>query len=358
MKKSVLIVDDEELNRELLKQIFENEYNIIEAEDGYEAIGLFEKHSDEVAVVLLDLIMPRVSGYQVLQYWQNRGILNKVPVVLITASEDQQMEFSCYSLGALAVINKPFVAKTVRKRVDSMIEMFNNVGILEEQIKNKNDQISKQQKRLESFQEKLLDTISNIVEFRNLETGLHVKRVKEFTRILAETYREKYPEQGLTKEQIDVIVAAAAMHDIGKIAISDDILLKQGKLTDEERQIMQEHTTKGCEILNMMMDVQEEDQFKACYEICRHHHERYDGNGYPDGLKGNEIPISAQLVSIVDVYDALVSVRVYKKAFSREDAFRMIVNGECGVFAPKLVQCFMAAKERIANCDDVNTTTS
>lgn len=354
MRKSILIVDDEELNRELLKQMFEQDYDIILAENGQEAILKLGQHMDEVVVVLLDLLMPVVDGYHVLQFWQERNIFQKIPVVLITAADDQQLEFSCISMGAFEVINKPFVAKTVRKKVDTLISVYHNMDNLEERIKDQSDQLFKQQERLESFQEKLLETISNIVEFRNLETGLHVKRVKEFTRIMAETYQKMYPEDGLTKAKIENIVAAAAMHDIGKIAISDNILLKRGPLDAEERRIMQTHTTQGCEILNMLIDVQEEEKLNACYEICRHHHERYDGKGYPDGLVGEEIPISAQLVSIVDVYDALVSERVYKKAFPKEVAYDMITSGECGVFGPKLIACFKDARERITECDDSN----
>lgn len=244
------------------------------------------------------------------------------------------------------------MAQTVRKRVISTIELYQNVEELESTIKNQNETIDEQKQKLEAFNDSLLDAVSNIVEFRNLETGDHVKRVKGLTRILAVAYQKLYPETGLTKQKIDTIVRASALHDLGKISIPDNILLKPGRLTDEERQVMMSHTTKGCEILNMLSDVQDQETFKASYEVVRYHHERYDGRGYPDGLKGEDIPISAQLVSVADVYDALVSERVYKKAFDKETAYNMIMNGECGTFSPKLMQCLEFAREAIETFAD------
>lgn len=352
MRDTILIVDDEELNRELLRQMFETDYNILMAKDGKEAIAQLGKNMNRIAIVLLDIVMPVLNGYQVLQVLHAKEILDKIPVILITAQDDAQTEFACYSLGATAIINKPFVAQTVRKRVISTIELYQNVEELETTIKDQNQTIDEQKQKLETFNDSLLDAVSNIVEFRNLETGDHVKRVKGLTRILAVAYQKLYPETGLTKKKIDTIVRASALHDLGKISIPDNILLKPGRLTDEERQVMMSHTTKGCEILNMLSDVQDQETFKASYEVVRYHHERYDGRGYPDGLKGEEIPISAQLVSVADVYDALVSERVYKKAFDKETAYNMIMNGECGTFSPKLMKCLEFAREAIETFAD------
>jgi putative two-component system response regulator len=347
MRDTILIVDDEELNRELLRQMFETDYKVLMAKDGKEAITQLGKHMNEIAIILLDIVMPVLNGYQVLQVLHAKGILDKIPVILITAQDDAQTEFACYSLGATAIINKPFVAQTVRKRVVSTIELYQNVHEMETTIKGQSETIDEQKQKLEAFNDSLLDAVSNLVEFRNLETGDHVKRVKGLTRILAVTYRKLYPEAGLTKHRIEVIVRVSALHDLGKIAIPDSILLKPGRLTDDERKVMMSHTTKGCEILNMLSDVQDQETFKASYEVCRHHHERHDGKGYPDGLKGDEIPLSAQLVSLADVYDALVSERVYKKAFSKDVAYNMIMDGECGTFSPKLIKCLEYAKEAI-----------
>lgn len=353
MKKAILIVDDEELNRELLRQMFEQDYNIYMAQDGKEAITLLGRHREEIAIVLLDLVMPVLNGYQVLQVLRSKKMFQEIPVVLITANADLQAEITCYSMGAAAIINKPFVAQVVKKRVDNIVEAYQNTEKLKETLKNQEAKLYEQQQQLNVFYDKLMDAVSNIVEFRNLESGTHVKRVKELTKIMAECYSELYPEEGLTPEKIAVIVRASATHDIGKISIPDHILLKPGKLTDEEREVMMSHTTKGCEILDMLVDVHDDVHYQAFFDICRHHHERDDGNGYPDGLKGEEIPLSARLVSIVDVYDALVSERVYKKSFSKEKAYEMIVNGECGVFSPKLLRCFEHARSKIEYCEDV-----
>lgn len=197
-----------------------------------------------------------------------------------------------------------------------------------------------QAEKLQQSNVKIIDILGTVVEYRNLESGEHINRVKGFTKILAERLMEEYPEYGLTPKSVEMISSASALHDIGKIAIPDHILLKPGRLTEEEFDYMKSHTTRGCDILNSIEGVWDDSYGKLSYDICRHHHERYDGKGYPDGLKGEEIPIAAQIVSVADVYDALVTERVYKGAYTKDEAFHMIVNGECGVFSPKLLECF------------------
>lgn len=354
MKKSILIVDDEEINREILGQIFEDEYNIIMASNGKEALLQLNERMKEIVLILLDLVMPVVSGYQVLNVLNAKGIQKKIPIILVTANTDEKVMLSCYDLGAVDFIGKPFNSQVIRKRGLNMIEMYWNRQKLEAIVKKQKRELSEKEVKLEQFQGKMIDVMSNIVEFRNLESGLHVKRIKGLTGILAQTCMENYPEYGLTRERIDLMVTASAMHDIGKIAIPDTILLKPSRLTDDERQVMMTHTTKGCEILKMLGEVQDEEQYNACYDICRHHHERYDGNGYPDGLKGEEISIEAQIVSVADVYDALVSERVYKSAFDKETAYRMICQGECGVFSEKLLNCLTLSKGTIELFMDSN----
>ncbi|MBD5096429.1 MAG: response regulator [Lachnospiraceae bacterium] len=351
MRKSILIVDDDEFNRELLRQMFEDEFKILMAEDGKQAMSQLDQHMEDVAVVLLDLIMPVLNGYQVLKALNSRRILEEIPVVLITANNDEQTEFSCYSLGASAVITKPFAAQTVRQRVHNIIDLHRNADALAKKVQQQRERLHEQRRKMEIFNEKLVDVVSNIVEFRDLESGAHVKRVKGLTRIMAKAYMELYPESGLDENKINVIVRASALHDLGKISIPDSILLKPGRLTDEEREIMMSHTTKGCEILKLI-DVVEDEQMQAAYDICRHHHERHDGKGYPDGLKGDDIPLSAQLVSIVDVYDALVCDRVYKKAFDKDTAYNMIQNGDCGIFSPKLLKCFEHVRKEMEEFSD------
>lgn len=216
------------------------------------------------------------------------------------------------------------------------------------------DKINSISEEIQSLDDRIIDIISNVIEFRNLESGDHVKRVKTFTNILARYMANKYPEYCLDDKEINIITSAAALHDVGKIVISDNILLKNGKLDKDEFEIMKSHTTKGCIILDMLNDILKGEEWKVSHEICKYHHERYDGKGYPENLKGEEIPISAQIVSIADVYDALVHERVYKKAFSTKEAYNMIKNGECGTFSPKLMNCFDLARkelETIVKCE-------
>jgi putative two-component system response regulator len=262
------------------------------------------------------------------------------------------VELSCYTLGASAVISKPFVAQVVRMQVNNIVDMHRKADEMENTIQSYQAELAAQQEKLNRFYDHLLDAISNIVEFRDLETGEHVQRVRGFTRIMGQAVMELFPERELTRHKIDVIVRASALHDIGKIAIPDNILLKPGRLTEDERQVMMSHTTKGCEILSMIMDFQDEELFKACYDICRHHHERYDGGGYPDKLKGDDIPLSAQIVSVVDVYDALVSERIYKKAYDKETAYNMILTGKCGQFAPEMIKCLEYSRKALEAFSD------
>ncbi|MCM1090844.1 MAG: HD domain-containing protein [Butyrivibrio sp.] len=351
-RKAILIVDDEEISRELLTQIFESQYDIIQAQDGGGAIRTLEQNINDIAVVLLALVMSEPNSLQVLQVLNAKRIVERTPVVLITPSKDMKVELSGYALGALAVISKPYVAQAVRMQVNNIIEMYKRANEMEDTIQGYQMELLAQQSKMNVFYNNLLDAVSNIVEFRDVGTGEHVKRVKGFTRIMAQAVMELYPEKGLTDKQVDTIVQASALHDIGKIAIPDNILLKPGRLTDEERRMMKNHTLKGCEILNLIVDLQDEELFKTCYDICRSHHERYDGGGYPDGIAGDEIPLSAQIVSVVDVYDALVGERVYKKVYDKETAYNMIMNGECGMFSPEMLKCFEFSKSALEAFSD------
>lgn len=343
-RNKILIIDDEELNRELLRQIFEGEYEIVMAGDGQEGIAQFQRYADTLAAVLLDLIMPRMNGYQVLDMLHKTGNTDTIPIILITANTDVKIALGCYAIGAAEIINKPFVAGIVRQRVRNMIEMYSSRERLKRQLGDSEQQLRERERELEKFNEELVDSIADVVEFRDQDSGQHIKRVKGLTQIMASAYAQLYPEAGLTHDRITAIVKAAALHDVGKISIPDHILMKPGRLTDEERKIMQSHTTKGCDILAKLENVQDQEHYNLAYDVIRFHHERYDGNGYPDHLRGDEIPLSAQLVSVADVYDALTSIRVYKKAYDYDKAYRMIINGECGVFDPKLIESFKLGK--------------
>ncbi len=350
--RSILIVDDNEINRGILGEIFKDKYAILEAGNGVEAMQIMDKQTDKLAAVLLDIVMPEMDGYQVLEAMVKKDNLNEtIPVLMITADTSTEAERTSYQKGAADVIHKPFDPVIVDRRVTRTIELFDHKRHLENQVDDQTRvlkkqflYLKKQEERLKNSNEKVIDTIATIVEFRNMESSYHLKRIKGFVRILGLTAMNNFPELGLTPHTLEVIIQASAMHDIGKISVPDSILLKPGRLSNEEFEVMKSHTTRGTEIIELLKDVQDKEIYEMCLDICRHHHERYDGRGYPDGLMGDDIPISAQLVSIADTYDALVSDRVYKKAYSKSEAFKMITEGECGVFSPKLVEAFRQAR--------------
>lgn len=347
MREKVLVVDDVELNRDILEEILKDEYTVIQAENGKRALEILQKDQEEIAVILLDLIMPEMDGFQVLEVIKENKWMDKMPVLIISGEASVEIEKKCFDYGISDFIKKPFDNKLVKKRVKNVADLFLYKNHLEEKVRMQTETLRKQYKVLQLQAEKLqqsnvkiIDILGTVVEYRNLESGEHINRVKGFTKILAERLMEEYPEYGLAPKSVEMISSASALHDIGKIAIPDHILLKPGRLTEEEFDYMKSHTTRGCDILNSIEGVWDDSYGKLSYDICRHHHERYDGKGYPDGLKGEEIPIAAQIVSVADVYDALVTERVYKSAYTKDEAFHMIVNGECGVFSPKLMECF------------------
>lgn len=355
MRKTILIVEDVALNREMLRVLLGNEYNIIEASNGVEAVECIKNRGGDLSAILLDLLMPIMDGYGVLEYMTRRQLLDVVPVLVISAEASSDTERECLDMGVTDFIRKPFDGRIVRKRVGNSVELFDykrqleaRVAMQTEALRRQNEILISQAEKLREMNDEIIDIMGTVVEYRNLESGEHIKRVKGFTRIIAEEMAERYPEYGLTKQRIDVITAASAMHDIGKIAIADSVLLKPGKLTREEFEYMKSHTTKGCEIIEQIKDVWDDEYKQTCYEICRYHHERDDGQGYPDGLSGDEIPIAAQIVSVADVYDALVSERVYKSAYDCDTAYEMILNGECGVFSDRLIECLKNTREKMA----------
>lgn len=348
----ILVVDDNEINRGILAEIFKEKYNILEAGNGIEAIKMMEENESKLAAILLDIVMPEMDGYAVLEAMTEKDNLNEtIPVLMITADTSTDAERTSYQKGAADVIHKPFDPVIVDRRVSRTIELYDHKNNLEIQVddqtrvlKKQYLYLKKQEEKLQSSNERVIDTIATIVEFRNMESGYHLKRIKGFVRILALTAMNNYPDLGLTPHIIDVMTQASAMHDIGKIAVPDSILLKPGRLTSEEFEVMKSHTTRGCEIIEMLKDIQEKEYYEMCLDICRHHHERWDGGGYPDGLRGKENSIAAQLTAISDVYDALISDRVYKSAYPLDKAFEMVRDGECGVFSPEVLACFEFAR--------------
>jgi putative two-component system response regulator len=330
-----------DINRIILSEGFGEEYRILEATDGLEAMKILTS-GEEISAVLLDLVMPKMDGISVLREMRANGMISRIPVFIITAADNAQVLMEAYNLGAVDVISKPFMMHFLKCRVSNIIELYHHRNDLEKIV---NEQVE----RLGFLNRSMIETLAAVIEFRDCESGEHVKRLCGLTDILITAVSNMYPEYYLPRAEIDKIVTSAVLHDVGKIAIPDAILNKPGKLTKEEFEIMKTHTVKGCEILEQIPDMIDKGVYNYSYDICRHHHERWDGKGYPDGLKGDEISIWAQVVSVVDVYDALVSPRVYKAAFDHEVAVNMINNGECGAFNPKVLDAFNQSLDKIKN---------
>ena len=343
-KKKLLIVDDVELNRAILRNLFHERFDVLQASGGKEALELVKMHWDDLAIVLLDLVMPEMDGFEVLEAINAMDPGHNIPVIMITGEHDEDKLLTGYALGVADLINKPFSPEIVMRRVDNTVALYSHKQELQRKLEEQKQMLERQAARLRQSNQFVIDALSTTVEFRSLESGAHIKRVRRLTRLFLERMRGDY---NLTGEEIDVASNASVMHDIGKIAISDTILLKPGPLTKEEFEAMKAHTLRGCEILESLHYTQEENIYRYCYDICRHHHERWDGSGYPDGLKGDEISIWAQATSLADVYDALTSVRVYKGAYSHQEAVEMILGGQCGTFNPKLIQCLEQVKDAL-----------
>ncbi len=331
-QQTILIVDDSEMNRSILVDILGDNYIIIEAENGIQAVSILQKHGTEISLVLLDIVMPEMDGFGVLEIMNKQHLIEAIPVIIISAESHSSRVDQAYELGVTDFISRPFDAQVVNRRVVNTILLYAKQKNLETLVA---EQIYEKEQRSGL----MVDILSHIVEFRNGESGLHVLHVRTLTELLLKKLVSKTSKYNVSQIDISVISTAAALHDIGKISIDEKILNKPGRLTDEEFVIMKKHTLIGAKMLENLPFHQDEPLVRVSYEICRWHHERYDRRGYPDGLKGDDIPISAQIVSIADVYDALTSERVYKKAFSHETAIKMILNNECGTFNPMLIEC-------------------
>lgn len=340
-KQKILIVDDSEINRALLAEILEEQYEITEAENGSEAISLLSKRRSDFSLLLLDIIMPDMNGFEVLAYINNYHWNDSLAVMMISADDSPANIKRAYELGAFDYISRPFDPIIVQRRISNTMLLFARQQRLEKII---TDQFQEQDKN----NELMISILSHIVEFRNGESGLHVLHVNTITKRLLEQLVRVTDEYSLSPVDISLISTASALHDIGKISISDSILNKPGRLTEEEFEEIKTHTVIGANMLSdLPIEQQEAPLVKVASEICRWHHERYDGKGYPDGLKGEEIPIAAQVVSLADVYDALISERCYKKAYSYKKALNMILEGQCGAFNPTLLLCLQEISESL-----------
>jgi len=342
----MLIVDDEEINRLILRELFEDQFDVLEADNGAKALKIINKYKQELSVIMLDIVMPVRNGFDVLIEMNETGLIKSVPVILITSDYHDDNLLLGYKLGVSDIANKPINGEIIQKRVENVVDLYAYKNHLEQKTKEQMEKIELQTEKLKQSNQFVIDALSTTMEFRSMESGEHIKNVRYYTKLFLESVLQYYP---LTFEQIQAISDASAMHDIGKIAIPDRILLKPGRLTPREFDIMKTHTTRGCEILKNIDHTQEEEFYTYCYEICKYHHEKWDGKGYPTGIKGDKIPIWAQAASLADVYDALTSKRVYKDAYSHKKAMEMIVNGECGVFNPKLIEGLHKVKNELSD---------
>lgn len=347
-KPLVLVVDDSDMNRFLLLQILLDDYNVIEACDGVEATQIIQDHFKELSIVLLDIVMPRMDGFGVLEFMNANDLIQDLPVIMISSMDEDSAIRRCYELGISDYVRRPFSADVVGKRVYNIVRLYQRQRNLQREIREQVEEREKNSRVVTSI-------ISHVVENRNGESGPHVIHVEQITEIILNRLTELTDMYKLSKEDKKQISLASALHDIGKIGIDEKILNKPGKLTEEEYEIMKTHTTIGAIMIHQVKMEEDDTLIQFAYEICRWHHEKWDGRGYPDGLKRNYIPISAQVVSIADVYDALVSERVYKKAYSHEKAIEMIINGECGEFNPLLIQCLKDCSDRIQLVESKNS---
>ncbi len=347
----ILIVDDSEMNRDMLSDMLSDDYDIVEAADGEEALSILKERVYDIDLVLLDIIMPAVDGFGVLDVMKRYHWIDNTPVIMISSETSQSYIRKAFELGVTDYILRPFDSFIIHKRVSNTLMLYRKqkklLNALEEQVyeNEKNNSM-------------MINVLAHIVEFRNGESGMHVHHIKQLTSILLQNLIEKTDKYHLTENDILLISTASSLHDIGKISIDDKILNKPGRLTAEEFEVIKTHSIIGAEMLQDLHNTHNYPLFDKAYEICRWHHERYDGKGYPDGLKGEEIPISAQVTSLADVYDALTSNRCYKKAFSHEKAMEMILDGQCGAFNPVLLQCLKDCEKQILAefSDSIDTT--
>lgn len=342
--KTLLIIDDDMMNRAILDNIFSDFYTVEEAENGEEGLDIILSAPDKYCAIILDVMMPVMDGIEVLDHLAKMELTDKIPVFLITAEASGTVMKNAYELGVMDVIEKPVVPYIVTKRINSVVELFRARRSLSNQVVFQQAKMLEQANHIIELNRGMIESLSTAIEFRSEESGDHVRHIYEITKhtlSLTELGNE------FSQEAIEDISLASILHDVGKIAIPDAILCKPGRLTAEEFEIMKTHTTQGSVLLSRIPQLKNSSFYSYAYDIARHHHERWDGNGYPDKLKGDDIPIWAQIVSIADVYDALICKRVYKEGFSREKTISMIKNGECGVFNPHLLKCFFDIEDAI-----------
>lgn len=348
---SILIVDDDEMNCDILGNIFESEHGILTASNGKEGLEVFRENAGGICAVLLDVVMPVMGGISMLQELARQDVVGRIPVFLITGETDNKIIAQAYDLGVMDVIPKPINPRIVKRRVSTVLELFYRRDLLQEKVdvqseelarnnqmlKAQNLELEEKTRQLEDLNKGMIEALATATEFRSGESGEHVRRIHDITLIFLEQSPLRREYSG---DEIRLIAQAAIMHDVGKISIPDAILNKPGRLTADEFAIMKAHTMEGQRLLEQIPQMRELPFYEYARMIARSHHERWDGKGYPDGLSGEEIPLCAQIVSLADVFDALVTTRVYKPPFSCDEAVEMIHTGKCGLFNPVLLDHF------------------
>ena len=332
--QQILIVDDSDMNRAMLREILKDNYSILEAGNGVECLSCVEHMGTSLSLILLDLNMPEMDGFEVLAELSRLGYMDDIPVIIISGTDSTADICRAYDLGATDYIHRPFNTQVIYRRVSNTITLMAKQRRMAELVNRQIDRATKQQ-------ELMVDFLSRIIGYRSGESNPHFANISTLSALLLQALQKRKNHYGLTEQDCQLIATAAVFHDVGKIGIPESILLKPGKLTAKEFEVMKTHTLIGDNLIKSLEIYHDEPLLQMAAQICRWHHERYDGGGYPDGLKGEEIPICAQVVSIADAYDALMSARPYKPAFSSEKAIQMILNGECGVFNPVLVDCLL-----------------
>ena len=332
IKPRLLVVDDAAMNRAMLREMLAEDFNVLEAEDGRECMALLETYGTDISLVLLDMIMPVMDGLQVLEEMNKRGFIEDIPVIIITADGSEEKVRQAYDMGVADYIERPFDVRIVRQRVMNTVKLYARQRRLAVVM-------TQQLRRQERTMGIVADILSRVMGYRNGEGADHGRHVEQITQRLLERMLERTDKYGLTLQDCRRAAAAAMFHDIGKMGVPDALLRKPGPLTPEEFDEIKKHTLIGEELMRGMKEFESEPLVETAAEICRWHHERVDGRGYPDGLKGDEIPMTVQAVSLADAYDALVSQRAYKPAYTHAEALAMIRRGECGAFDPLLVDC-------------------
>ncbi len=345
MLNTIILIDRDGPDHDSLISVLKEDYTVTEAGNTKEAIELIRHNIEHTAAILMDHFITRSDDYQLLKTIGQYNLHGRFPVLILCRDNTIPLEDELFQHGIAECLHAPFDPRLIRLRLKNVIRLYQYQSTMHKQHKL----LKLQSDRLSKNNETLIDVLGDIVEYRNVESGEHILRVKQYTNILANETMKRFPEFELTPERVAIITAASPLHDIGKIALPDNILMKPGRLTEQEYEYIKSHTISGCEILDNIDGIWSEEYSRVSKEICRSHHERYDGSGYPDGLRGNEIPLSAQIVSIADVYDALTNERVYKDAIPKDHAFRMIINGECGVFSPMLMECLRNVRTEFEN---------